>query len=156
MEQVAAHDIIASLQGASGFPTAAGEKRMTRGAANGPVDTHHGRGASPHEQTFVAGYTNGYIYYTATEKQRKNKGYAQEDCDSLVAPEWLKLFEERVEAILKKNLEGEALEKALATKTGSYTGYLGATGKATGGYVNPGMPKAQEMSKKLLEMLTSQ
>ncbi|MEP6669295.1 MAG: hypothetical protein ABJF10_09095 [Chthoniobacter sp.] len=51
---------------------------------------------------FVAGYTNGYIYYTPTAVQRRNTGYAQEDCDSLVAPEWQKLFEERAAAILKK------------------------------------------------------
>ncbi|MEI7920576.1 MAG: hypothetical protein WCJ40_01565 [Planctomycetota bacterium] len=57
---------------------------------------------SPHELTFVAGYTNGYIYYTPTSQQRKNTGYAQEDCDSLVAPEWQKLFEDKVLDILKK------------------------------------------------------
>ncbi|MBS1828915.1 MAG: hypothetical protein JST93_26670 [Acidobacteria bacterium] len=44
---------------------------------------------------FVAGYTNGYIYYTPTATQRRNPGYAQEDCDSLVAPEWQALFEAR-------------------------------------------------------------
>ncbi len=27
--------------------------------------------------TFVAGYTNGYIYYLPTEAPRKNTGYAQ-------------------------------------------------------------------------------
>jgi hypothetical protein len=59
------------------------------------------RGA-PAEFTFVAGYTNGYIYYTPTAAQRNNSGHAQEDCDCLVAPEWQKLFEERVEAILKE------------------------------------------------------
>ena len=36
----------------------------------------------PH--AFVAGYSNGYIYYTPTVAQRNNTGYAQEDCDSLV------------------------------------------------------------------------
>ncbi len=41
----------------------------------------------------ISGYTNGYIYYTATEAQRLNKGFAQEDCDVLVAPEWRSLFE---------------------------------------------------------------
>ena len=41
----------------------------------------------------VSGYTNGYIYYTPTEAQRLNTGYAQEDCDTLVAPEWQRLFE---------------------------------------------------------------
>jgi len=43
--------------------------------------------------TFISGYTNGYIYYTATVAQRTNTGYAQEDCDVLVAPAWQKIFE---------------------------------------------------------------
>jgi hypothetical protein len=58
--------------------------------------------ASPHKHTFVAGYTNGYIYYTPTETQRRNTGYAQEDCDSLVSPEWQKLFETKVKSILDR------------------------------------------------------
>ena len=57
---------------------------------------------APAEFTFVAGYTNGYIYYTPTAEQRNNTGHAQEDCDCLVAPEWQKLFEERAAEILKK------------------------------------------------------
>ena len=57
---------------------------------------------SPHKRTFVACYTNGYIYYTPTEKQLKNVGDAQEDSDCLLAPEWQKLFEDTVEEILKK------------------------------------------------------
>jgi hypothetical protein len=57
--------------------------------------------ASPHRFTFVAGYTNGYIYYTPTSAQRLNTGYAQEDCDTLVAPEWQGLFEQRVAETLK-------------------------------------------------------
>lgn len=52
--------------------------------------------------TFVAGYTNGYIYYTPTAAQRRNSGYAQEDCDTMVAPEWQQLFEDRVALVLKK------------------------------------------------------
>ena len=51
--------------------------------------------------TFVAGYTNGYIYYAPTAKQRLNTGYAQEDCDCLVAPEWQKAFESQALALLK-------------------------------------------------------
>lgn len=51
---------------------------------------------------FVAGYTNGYIYYTPTAAQRNNPGYAQEDCDSLVAPEWQKLFEAKAVEVLMK------------------------------------------------------
>ena len=57
---------------------------------------------SPHPFTFVSGCSNGYIYYTPTGKQRNNPGFAQEDCDCLVAPEWQKLFEEKTAAILKK------------------------------------------------------
>ncbi len=51
--------------------------------------------------TFVAGYTNGYLYYTATTKQRANTGYAQEDCDARVAPEWQPIFEAKALDVLK-------------------------------------------------------
>ncbi len=57
---------------------------------------------SPHRFTFVAGYTNGYIYYTPTAEQRNNIGYAQEDCDCLVGPEWQKLFEAKVSSLLSR------------------------------------------------------
>jgi len=57
---------------------------------------------SPHKLTFVAGCTNGYIYYAPTEKQRMNPGFAQEDCDCLVAPQWEKLFKEKVDEVLKR------------------------------------------------------
>jgi hypothetical protein len=50
----------------------------------------------------VSGYTNGYIWYTATEQQRRNTGYAQEDCDVLVAPEWQKMFETKAVEVLKR------------------------------------------------------
>jgi hypothetical protein len=52
--------------------------------------------------THVSGYTNGYIYYTATEQQRLNTGYAQEDCDVLVAPEWQRIFESKAVDVLKR------------------------------------------------------
>lgn len=55
--------------------------------------------ADPH--AFVAGYTNGYIYYLPTVAQRNNIGYAQEDCDTLVAPEWQQLFETKALEVLK-------------------------------------------------------
>ena len=57
---------------------------------------------SPAPNTFVAGYTNGYIYYTPTSEQRNNTGYAQEDCDCLVAPGWQKIFEAKALEVLKK------------------------------------------------------
>lgn len=57
---------------------------------------------------FVAGYTNGYIYYTPTVAQRANTGYAQEDCDCLVAPSWQLQFETAaVEVLQKLNSAGQ-------------------------------------------------
>lgn len=53
------------------------------------------------EHAFVSGYTNGYIYYTPTVAQRNNTGYAQEDCDTLVAPEWQKIFETKALEVLQ-------------------------------------------------------
>jgi hypothetical protein len=57
---------------------------------------------APHKPTFVAGYTNGYIYYAPTAEQLKNVGGAQEDSDCILAPEWQVLFEDKVAEILKK------------------------------------------------------
>ncbi len=57
--------------------------------------------ASPHEHTFVAGYTNGYIYYAPTTDQLQNHGHAQEDCDTLLAPQWQPIFEQKAAEILK-------------------------------------------------------
>ncbi|MBI3861233.1 MAG: hypothetical protein HY290_05000 [Planctomycetia bacterium] len=57
---------------------------------------------SPHPSTFVAGYTNGYIYYSPTAEQLMNVGGAQEDSDCILAPEWQALFEARAAEILKK------------------------------------------------------
>ncbi len=57
--------------------------------------------SSPHEHTFVAGYTNGYIYYAPTTEQLQNPGSAQEDCDTLLAPEWQPIFEQKAADILK-------------------------------------------------------
>ncbi len=57
---------------------------------------------SPHEHTFVAGYTNGYIYYAPTAEQLRNQGGAQEDSDCLLAPAWQGLFESRVEQMLER------------------------------------------------------
>lgn len=58
--------------------------------------------AAPHKHTFVAGYSNGYIYYTPTARQLENVGGAQEDSDCLVAPAWQGIFEEHVARLLKK------------------------------------------------------
>jgi len=57
---------------------------------------------SPHEMTFVAGVTNGYIYYTPTAEQLKNRGRAQEDSDCLLAPEWQMMFENKANEIIRR------------------------------------------------------
>jgi hypothetical protein len=57
---------------------------------------------SPRELTFISDYTNGYIYYLHTAEQLRNPGHAQEDCDTLVAPEWQAIFEARALEILRK------------------------------------------------------
>lgn len=60
------------------------------------------KAASPHPQTFVAGYTNGYIYYAPTEEQLRNVGGAQEDSDCILALEWHKQFEGAIAELLKR------------------------------------------------------
>jgi hypothetical protein len=58
--------------------------------------------ASPHKNTLVAGYTNGYIYYAPTAEQLMNPGGAQEDCDCLLDASWQSIYEQRVGEMLKK------------------------------------------------------
>ena len=59
---------------------------------------------SPHPNTFVAGYTNGYIYYCPTAEQLKNIGGAQEDSDCMLAPEWQRLYETRAVQMVRRLL----------------------------------------------------
>ena len=55
---------------------------------------------SPHDHTFVAGYTNGYIYYAPTAEQLKNVGNAQEDSDCILAPQWQSIFENKAMEVI--------------------------------------------------------
>lgn len=57
---------------------------------------------SPHPLTFVAGCTNGYIYYAPTSEQLRNTGAAQEDCDCVLAPEWQESYEKKVGEMLEE------------------------------------------------------
>ncbi len=57
---------------------------------------------SPHSLTFISGYTNGYIYYSPTAEQLNNRGWAQEDSDCVLAPEWQMIFEDRAAKILER------------------------------------------------------
>jgi hypothetical protein len=55
---------------------------------------------SPHEFTFAAGYTNGYIHYAPTAEQFEGEAY--EDTNCLLAPEWQEIYEKKVSEMLKK------------------------------------------------------
>lgn len=57
---------------------------------------------SPHKPTFVAGYTNGYIYYAPTAEQLSNVGGAQEDSDCILAPDWQEIFENKALEMLSR------------------------------------------------------
>lgn len=57
---------------------------------------------SPVKNTFIAGYTNGYIYYAPTEEQLKNVGWAQEDSDCVLAPGWQSLFEQKARQMIDR------------------------------------------------------
>ena len=56
---------------------------------------------APAPFTFVAGYTNGYIYYAPTAEQLRNVGNAQEDSDCILAPEWQAIYESKVAEMLR-------------------------------------------------------
>lgn len=51
------------------------------------------KASSPHPDTFIACYSNGYIFYSPTEEQLANTGAAQEDCDVMLGAGWQKLYE---------------------------------------------------------------
>jgi len=55
---------------------------------------------SPFKNTFVAGYTNGYIHYAPTTEQYGSGAY--QDCSSLLGPEWQRIYEDKISEILKK------------------------------------------------------
>ena len=57
---------------------------------------------SPHPHTFVAGYTNGYLYYAPTTEQLRNRGNAQEDSDCILASEWQATYEREALHILSE------------------------------------------------------
>lgn len=57
---------------------------------------------APEDLTFVAGYTNGYIYYAPTAEQLRNVGGAQEDSECILAPAWQDIYEGKVAEMLKE------------------------------------------------------
>ncbi|MDX2037816.1 MAG: hypothetical protein SFX72_14285 [Isosphaeraceae bacterium] len=55
---------------------------------------------APSPFTFVAGYTNGYLYYAPTAEQLRNVGNAQEDSDCLLDAGWRVVYDAAVDALL--------------------------------------------------------
>jgi hypothetical protein len=60
------------------------------------------RRAAGDDTAFVAGYTNGYLHYLPTPAQRRNSGFAQEDCDCQVGPEWEGAFMDAAAAMFER------------------------------------------------------
>ena len=58
--------------------------------------------ASRHPFTFIAGVSNGYIYYAPTAEQLTNRGGAQEDSDCYLASGWQALFEGKAADVLQR------------------------------------------------------
>jgi len=56
--------------------------------------------SSPHEFTFISGHSNGVIGYGPTAEYYNGEAY--EDSYCILAPEWQKIYEEKVLEILKK------------------------------------------------------
>ena len=55
---------------------------------------------SPFKNTFLAAYSNGYFHYAPTADAYGEWGYEDKLC--ILAPEWQKIFEEKVSEMLKK------------------------------------------------------
>ncbi|HOZ47251.1 MAG TPA: hypothetical protein PLO37_18425 [Candidatus Hydrogenedentes bacterium] len=55
--------------------------------------------ASPHEFTFMAAYSNGYIQYGPPSSEYLKGGYEVTEC--LLAPEWQAIYEEKADEILR-------------------------------------------------------
>ncbi len=56
--------------------------------------------ASPHQHTFVAAFSNGYIHYGPPADDYPKGGYEVTEC--LLAPEWQQIYENKAEEILRR------------------------------------------------------
>ena len=56
--------------------------------------------ASPYKHTFVAAYSNGYIYYGPAAGDYDKGGYEATEC--LLGPEWQQVYEEKAEEIIRR------------------------------------------------------
>ena len=53
---------------------------------------------SPYQNTFLAGYSNGYIHYAPTADSYKEWGYEIMNC--ILAPEWQAIYEQEIQKII--------------------------------------------------------
>ena len=58
------------------------------------------KGASPHQYTFMAAFSNGYMHYGPPADEYPMGGYEVTEC--LLAPEWQQLYEETAAAVLEQ------------------------------------------------------
>lgn len=56
--------------------------------------------ASPHEHTFMAAYSNGYIHYGPPAPDYDKGGYEVVEC--FIAPEWQELYERKANEVLRR------------------------------------------------------
>ena len=56
--------------------------------------------ASPHEHTFVAAISNGYIHYGPPETHYGREGYEVTEC--FLDPQWQRIYEEKANEILRR------------------------------------------------------
>ena len=58
------------------------------------------KASSPYPNTFIAGYSNGYLHYAPTAESYQQLGYEVMNC--ILAPEWQKIYQERIMELLKQ------------------------------------------------------
>ena len=56
--------------------------------------------ASPHQHTFVAAFSNGYVHYGPPADDYSKGGYEVTEC--LLAPEWQQMYESKADEILRR------------------------------------------------------
>ena len=55
---------------------------------------------SPYEETFMAGYSNGYIHYAPTAEAYKE--WAYEDMRCILSPDWQKIYQQKILEIINQ------------------------------------------------------
>ncbi len=58
------------------------------------------KASSPYPNTFISGYSNGYLHYAPTAESYKQGGYEVMNC--ILAPEWQKIYQDKISELLTK------------------------------------------------------